>query len=161
MRSVHIVRAKGEGERRWFSGGGVHVWKASAEETSGALIALEDSLEQGKVTPLHQHPEQDELVYVLEGELRVSIAGQEYRVESGGTMFSPRGVPHAFEVVSPSARILMVQTPGSGEAFYREASEPLLEPASAGRVDFARIRAAALSTGSTVIVGPPPFAREE
>jgi quercetin dioxygenase-like cupin family protein len=161
MRGVPIVRAKGEGEQRWFSGGGVHVWKASAGETGGALIALEDSLEQGKVTPLHQHPEQDELVYVLEGELRVSIAGQEYLVGSGGTLFSPRGVPHAFEVVSPSARLLMVQTPGSGEAFYREASEPLGGGANPGRVDFGRIRTAAVSTGSTVIVGPPPFRREQ
>jgi quercetin dioxygenase-like cupin family protein len=159
MRGVPIVRTRDEGEKLWFSGGGVHVWKASAEETGGAFIALEDSLEQGKLTPLHQHPEQDELVYVLEGELRAVIAGKEYRVESGGTMFSPRGVPHAFEVVSAAARLLMFQTPGSGEAFYRQASEPLAEGASSGRVDFARIRAAAANTGSTVVLGPPPFAK--
>jgi quercetin dioxygenase-like cupin family protein len=158
-RSVPIVRTREEGEKRWFSGGGVHVWKASAEETGGAFIALEDSLEQGKVTPLHQHPEQDEFIYVLEGELRADIAGKEYRVASGGVLFSPRGVPHAFEVVSATARLLMIQTPGSGEDFYRQASEPLGEGASPGRVDFARIRAVAASTGSTVVLGPPPFAR--
>jgi len=30
-----IIRGEGEGERRWFAGGGVHVMKATAEETDG------------------------------------------------------------------------------------------------------------------------------
>ena len=50
--SVPIVRNDGEGERLWFYGGGVHVWKASGEETDGALLLFEDLLSQGKATPL-------------------------------------------------------------------------------------------------------------
>ena len=30
-----IVRARGAGEKRWFYGGGLHTWKATAEETNG------------------------------------------------------------------------------------------------------------------------------
>ena len=26
-----IIRGEGEGERLWFAGGGVHIWKATAE----------------------------------------------------------------------------------------------------------------------------------
>jgi Holliday junction DNA helicase RuvB len=29
-----IVRAAGEGERRWFFGGGLHTWKATAEDAN-------------------------------------------------------------------------------------------------------------------------------
>src|SRR5512139_2366721 len=63
-----IVRAEGEGEKRWFFGGGLHTWKASAAETNGSFFVAEDALVRGKMTPLHRHP-QDELVYVIEGEI--------------------------------------------------------------------------------------------
>ena len=66
-----------------------------------------------------------------------------------------KGVPHAFLVLSESARILALQTPGSGETFYRAASEPAGE--GSGRVDFAKIGQAAKNTGVTAILGPPPF----
>ena len=65
-----IIRAAGEGERRWFYGGGVHTWKCTAEETGGAFALLEDVMTEGKTTPLHRHPDCDEAVYVLEGALR-------------------------------------------------------------------------------------------
>src|SRR6478735_6377714 len=48
-----LVRARGEGERRWFFGGGIHTWKATAEETNGAFLLFEDRMAHGKVTPLH------------------------------------------------------------------------------------------------------------
>ena len=64
-----IVRGEGEGERRWFAGGGVHVMKATAEETDGAFILLENRMVQGKTTPLHTHPNLDETIIVLEGEI--------------------------------------------------------------------------------------------
>ena len=122
--ATQIIRDADEGERRWFYGGGMHVWKATAEETNGSLFILEDQLSAGKVTPLHQHPDQDEVVYVIEGEILHTSRGVERRVAQGGTIVTPRGTPHAFMVVSESARLLVLQTPGSGQAFYRNASRP-------------------------------------
>lgn len=153
--SQTIIRDAGEGERRWFFGGGLHIWKARSAETGGAFFALEDVLTQGKVTPLHHHPDQDELLYVIEGELLYKSRDSERRVGQGATIVTPRGVPHAFMVLSESARVLSLQAPGDGEAFYLAASEPAGE--TAGRVDFAKIREAAESTGVTVVLGPPPF----
>src|SRR5687768_12716045 len=132
-----IIRDEGEGERRWFFGGGLHIWKARAEETGGSFYVFEDQLTQGKVTPLHQHPDHDELVYVIEGELLYKSTDVERRVSRGATIVTPRGVPHAFLVLSESARLLALQTPGSGESFYRTASEPAGE--TNGQVDFAKI----------------------
>ena len=37
-----IIRSAADGERRWFYGGGVHTWKATAEETNGAFLLFED-----------------------------------------------------------------------------------------------------------------------
>ena len=42
----------------------------------------------------------------------------------------------AFMVTSESALILFLQTPGSGEAFYREASEPCLLPCTVSEKEF-------------------------
>lgn len=69
--AVPIIREEGEGERRWFAGGGVHIMKATAEETNGAFMLLEDRMMQEKTTPLHSHPNLDETLIVLEGEIAV------------------------------------------------------------------------------------------
>ena len=74
----------------------------------------------------------------------------------GGIAIIPRGVPHAFMVTTPKARMLCLQTPGGGEAFYRCASDP----AGVGEQpvpDFARVREAAAATGAIEILGRPPF----
>jgi quercetin dioxygenase-like cupin family protein len=150
------VRAQGAGERRWFCGGGIHTWLATESETDGAYLLFEDALDAGKVTPLHLHPEADETFYMLEGEVRLHIDGDEQTLAVGGIAIVPRGVPHAFMVTTPTARMLCLQTPGGGEAFYRHASDPagVGEPPMP---DFARVRAAAAATGAIELLGPPPF----
>jgi quercetin dioxygenase-like cupin family protein len=160
-----IIRGEGEGKRLWFAGGGVHVWKATAEETDGAFILVEDRMTQGKTTPLHTHPNVDETLIVLEGEILVYAEGREHRVgPRGGVAVALRGAPHAFMVTSESALILTLQTPGSGEAFYRDASEPATAETDPGRTDWGRLRAAAQRHPDIIeILGPPPFeaAREQ
>ena len=151
-----IVRNVGEGERMWFLGGGIHTWKACAEETDNSMIVFVDELERGKVTPLHLHADVDEAMYVIEGEILLNVEGSERTVGAGGFTFAPRGCAHAFVVTSEHARVLAIQTPGSGQAFYRDASQPANESGS-GPVDFDRIREVAAETGATTILGPPSF----
>ena len=72
-------------------------------------------------------------------------------------MFTPKGVPHAFLVVSESARLLTVQTPGIGQAFYRDASDPAIGD-SAVAFDIARLQASAKQNPRGIeLLGPPPF----
>ncbi len=156
-----IIRAEDEGERRWFSGGGVHTWKATAEETDGAFFLFEDRMERGKMTPLHTHPESDESMYVLEGEILMHMDGREHRIAAGGLAVAPRGVPHAFLVVSDEVRLLCLHTPGCCQAFYLAASEPIsADGAVSGVVDFGRVQASAKQQGGIEILGPPPFVRD-
>ena len=154
---VPIIRANGEGDKRSFLGGGLHTWKLMAEDTDGAFFLFEDVMAQGKTTPLHRHPEADETVYILEGEILVNVDGKESRVGAGGMTFTPKGVPHAFLVVSDRARLLTLQTPGIGQAFYRGASEPATDDTSE-TVDIARIQASAKENPRGIeLLGPPPF----
>jgi quercetin dioxygenase-like cupin family protein len=154
-----IIRQRDEGELMWFAGGGAMRWKATSEETGGAFLLFEDQMEQGKVTPMHLHPDEDESIYVLEGELLVDVEGTRHLVGAGGFFFAPRGVPHAFMVTAPTgARVIAWQTPGTGERFYREAGEPARTAEEATRpADFERLRSVAERSPSIEILGPPPF----
>lgn len=159
MSAVSIIRQDGEGELMWFAGGGAFTWKATASETGGAFILMEDRMDGGKVTPYHSHPNEDEAIYVLEGELLVDVEGEQHRVGKGGFFFAPRGVAHAFMVTSESARVLALQTPGTGEAFYRDAGDAVSSTADAGRpADMERLRRVAERSRSIELLGPPPFA---
>lgn len=150
------VRSVDEGERRWFYGGGVHTWKVTAAEAGGAFLLFEDAMDRGKRTPLHSHPAADETMLVVEGEIVMHLAGSEHRVAAGGIAVAPRGLPHAFMVVSERARVLCLQTPGCCEAFYRGASEPLTDTTDRV-VDFGRVAESGRLNGGIEILGPPPF----
>ena len=156
--AVSIVRADGEGEKRSFYGGGLITMKATTEETGGAFLLFEDQMVGGKTTPLHLHANEDETLYMLEGEILVHVDGDEHRVGPRGMVMVPRGIPHAFLVTSATARMLTLLVPGSSEAFYRGASIPAAANADpSGPVDFAKVREAAEHSGGMKVVGPPPF----
>lgn len=71
--------------------------------------------------------------------------------------FTPRGVPHAFLVVSEEARLLTWQSPGIGQTFYRGASEAATDD-TREVVDIARIQASATENPRGIkLLGPPPF----
>src|SRR5215210_8446550 len=154
--AVPIIRADGEGEHLRFFGGGILTMKATTAETDGAFMLFENHMPHGKTTPLHAHADEDETLYVLEGELLVHIDGENHPLGPRGIAVAPRGVPHAFLVTSPTVRVLCLQTPGSAEAFYRGASEPAdgdTDPT--GRVDFDRVRASAERSSGMQFLGPP------
>jgi quercetin dioxygenase-like cupin family protein len=156
---VSIVRNAGEGDKRSFAGGGLHLWKLLAEETGGAFFLLEDTMVRDKTTPLHLHPEAHELTYVIDGEIELEADGVRQRVRTGGVSFVPKGVAHSFIVVSAEARLLAIQTPGAvGQSFYRGASDPATDD-NADTLDLPRLQATAADNPRGItILGPPPFA---
>jgi quercetin dioxygenase-like cupin family protein len=150
-----LVRGAADAEQRWFAGGGVHSWLATAEDTDGAFLLFSDVMDRGKRTPLHTHPA-EETLYVVDGQILVHLDGEEHTVTTGGLVVAPRTVPHAFLVLSDTATVLTLQTPATCQAFYLGASDPLT-PETQRVVDFDRVMASAASHGGIDIVGPPPF----
>jgi quercetin dioxygenase-like cupin family protein len=153
-----IVRNAGEGDKRSFFGGGLHTWKVLAEETDGAFFLFEDTMVKDKTTPLHMHPEAHEMTYVIDGEIEIQVDGVRSRVRGGGMSFVPKGLAHAFIVVSAEARLITLQSPGAvGQAFYRGASVPAVDD-TADTHDLAGLQAtAAANPRGITILGPPPF----
>jgi quercetin dioxygenase-like cupin family protein len=154
------VRSSEDGEQRWFFGGGIHTWKVTSEESGGAFMLFEDAMDEGKATPLHIHPESDETMYVLEGEILMHLDGNDHRVGPGGLAVAPRGVPHAFMVLSKQVRMLCLHTPGSCDAFYLDASAPLDDiPELERTIDLSVVQASAQRNPGIELLGPPPFER--
>lgn len=63
-------------------------------------------------------------------------------------------------VVSESARLLCLHTPGCCQSFYMDASVPLaVGQAVSGEVDFNKIMASGQKNGGIEILGPSPLAK--
>ncbi|WP_183406980.1 cupin domain-containing protein [Nocardioides marmorisolisilvae] len=146
-----VVLRAGEGEKRWFFGGGVWTWKLDSEQ--GDISLVEVDMVEGKWTPVHTHPV-SESMWVLEGRIGYRINDDEHEIGSGDFVMVPAGVPHAFTVLSPTAKVLGIQPTCECEPFYRGASEPF--EGSACAVDFSRVMQSAADTGGMQVVGPPP-----
>ena len=94
--------------------------KISGSDTNGALAIFEQtSLSQGMGTPLHIHPMQDEIFYVMEGEFYFQLGKDKYRLYKGDSIFLPRNVPHAWTQVSKKGRMTVTLQPaGKLEDFF-------------------------------------------
>lgn len=107
----------------WFIDGLVHI-HVSGEETDGRYAVIENLVPQGDMPPLHVHHEDDEVFHVVDGEVTIFLPGEEVPLVAGETFRAPRGIPHAYRVESPTARMLVFDAPARFEAFVRAISDP-------------------------------------
>ena len=137
----------GEGKRSRSPLGGDVTYIVRSEQSNGALAALEAVNPAGEGPPLHIHTREDEVVYVLEGEIRWKLGDQLSLTGPGSLVFIPRGVPHTWQNVGGGdCRMLITFTPAGMEGFFdRLASLTEFDPEA--------FRAAAAEHGMDV-VGP-------
>jgi quercetin dioxygenase-like cupin family protein len=139
--------------------GALLVFKALGAETGGQFWALEGLADRSMAVPLHAHSNEDEIWYVLEGEIAFTV-GDETRVGGPGTfVYIPRNVPHTFQVRSNSARWFGIGTPAGLDQWFFETGEAAgaltLPPPPQGPPDVAAI-VASLRAYGTETLGPPP-----
>ena len=91
-----------------------------AAATAGRLALIEFVMQPGDEPPCHRHYGEDELFYVLAGELALFIEGKWVRLPPGQVVMIPRSAEHTFAVLSDTARWLTVFTPAGFEGFYRD-----------------------------------------
>ncbi len=94
--------------------------KISGKDTDGGLaIFQQTSLSQGRGTPLHIHPFQDEVFYVIEGSYRFQVGEDKFNLTTGESIFLPRNVPHAWTQVSEKGKMnVTFQPAGKLEEFF-------------------------------------------
>lgn len=99
--------------------GGNFTIHADSQDTNGGFALAEISGSTGGEPPLHVHSREDEMFYVIEGELTVQRGFETIVLGAGQSAFLPRAVPHTFKVTSPSVRFLVLVTPGGFEEYFR------------------------------------------
>ncbi len=124
--------------------------KVSGSDTDGALAIFEQtSVSPKRGTPLHVHPNQDEIFFVLFGEYYFQVGNDKYKLKAGDSIFLPRKVPHAWTQVSESGKMMVVLQPaGKLEEFFVTMSELETEPT---KEEIAKI----FLDHEMEIVGPP------
>ena len=91
--------------------------KVSGKDTGGAMCVLEVS---NTGWPRHVNRDQDEWIYVVDGEAELVIGKKRIRLGARESMFIPRNVEHAWAAVSAAARILNTYQPaGKIEEFFK------------------------------------------
>jgi quercetin dioxygenase-like cupin family protein len=154
MLKAHTYVAAGQGAAVWIGGFGT-IYKVPSEATGGAVAVVEHILGPGQLgSPLHRHTREDEISYVLEGELTVQQGNQRDTAGPGGTIVKPRGVFHAFwNGGGVPVRFLEVIAPGGFAGYFRELA-PLLQ--REGLPDFAAVGALAARYGMELDFGSVP-----
>ena len=101
-------------------GGEPNDCKVSAADTGGAMAVWEFRGRNG--WPRHLHHEQDEWLYVVDGEIDCEAGGRRLRLRRGESLFLPRRTPHWWGASGGiPATVLEVYSPaGSLEQFFRE-----------------------------------------
>jgi quercetin dioxygenase-like cupin family protein len=143
----------------WFLGSLVRIRLDSAA-SGGTLAVLEHRGELGYGSPVHRHQDDDETFFVLDGELRVDVAGESRTAGPGSVAFLPRRLTHGFVVTSAEARFLTLHTPAGFDDFTRAAGTPATPgvttpPADLTQPDPGELRTLARAYNIDIL-GPPP-----
>jgi DNA-binding transcriptional MerR regulator/quercetin dioxygenase-like cupin family protein len=94
--------------------------KVSARDTDGAMCVFEFNCNAGG--PKHRHRDEDEWIYVIDGEFEFHVADRQFRAGPGESVFIPRKVGHVWGRVGerPGRIINVYQPAGKMEEFFRE-----------------------------------------
>jgi quercetin dioxygenase-like cupin family protein len=128
-----------DGEKIWIVGD--TLWfKATSAETGGAYTVIENISLPGSGPPPHLHENEDESMYVIDGEFEILLDAKTIRAESGAFVFVPKRTVHRFQCIGDGPGKLLVHfTPGGIEGFFREAGVPATNDGPAPSVGIAEI----------------------
>jgi len=107
----------------WYNGS-LLTFLATGEDTQGQFALIEIVGRKGNVPPSHIHRQEDEIFYLLEGEMTVSVGDRVIKVTPGTMVFLPRNVQHSFTIDSEQGRMLVLLTPAGLEGWFKEFSVP-------------------------------------
>ncbi len=147
-------------ESLWFLNTLVQIRTRVGDGPDG-LSLIEHRVAAGDSPPLHVHRTEDELFYLLEGELAFQVGSEQRRLQAGEALLAPQGVPHTYRVESAGgARWLTITRAGDFERFVRALSRPALRlelpppappPSAEAMAEFAKVAAA----HQIELCGPP------
>jgi len=126
MQSPTIIPADGGDHYHFLN----HLFttKVSSDDSDGRMTVMEFLAEKNFAPPLHRHDIEDEMFYIIDGEMWFACGDVEAVHSTGAVVWLPRGLAHTFQVRSDEARVLQVSTPAQFERFVATLGRPTAEP---------------------------------
>ena len=122
-----IVVPTNEGRKLWV-GDGVYTLIAEGDATDGQYALVELSVTPGTGTPLHIHHAEDEMFYILEGEVSFWADGEKTVATPGAFVHIPKGLVHGWRNDhTTQALFLNYVTPAGFEQFFAAIGTPMSE----------------------------------
>ena len=89
-------------------------WLVSGQQNAGAKITFGFvEIEPGKKNPRHYHPNSDEVLYLIEGELNHSLGDEIFHLTAGMAIYIAQDEPHdAFNPGAVTARMVVAYPTG-------------------------------------------------
>jgi quercetin dioxygenase-like cupin family protein len=112
------------------------IYKVLSKSVNGSAAIVEHTVEPKSIgAPMHKHTHEDEISYVLEGELSVIQNGKVQIARPGQYIVKPRAIFHTFwNAGNERIRFIEVITPGNFEYYFAELA-PFLEPGKPPQMD--------------------------
>jgi quercetin dioxygenase-like cupin family protein len=104
--------------------------KVSQQDTGGDLTIFEYTGNVKGGPPLHIHPHQDEIFFIISGEYLFQVGEDRHTLKAGDTIFLPRAVPHAFAQLTDNGKMFFLFQPsGKMEDYFRAIGKLTAPPA--------------------------------
>jgi len=97
---------------------------ATGEETDNAYALIHCFFRKGFTPPPHLHTYEDESFYILDGIIDFQAGDKKFRAGIGELVVLPKEIPHSFNLVSDTAKALLLITPAGFETVFKEFGSP-------------------------------------
>lgn len=75
------------------------------------MVFVECRFTKGQASQPHQHPDHDSIVYVVSGQVKVTINDQVFLAGPGDTWYNEPGVPHHIEALEDTVSVEVKSPP--------------------------------------------------
>ncbi|HET7002082.1 MAG TPA: cupin domain-containing protein [Puia sp.] len=97
---------------------------ATGEDTDNAYTLIHCFFRKGFTPPPHLHRYEDESFYLLDGVIDFQAGDKKFRAGAGELVVLPKEVAHSFNLVTDTAKALLLITPAGFETVFKEFGSP-------------------------------------
>jgi quercetin dioxygenase-like cupin family protein len=97
---------------------------ATGEDTGNDYTLIHCFFRKGYTPPLHYHTKEDESFYIMDGVIEFQAGDKKFTAGAGELIVLPKMIPHCFNLVTETAKALLLITPAGMEIVFKEFGTP-------------------------------------
>ena len=109
-----------QAEREHLDWGSLGWFSRPTTTEANQLVVIEVNLQDGGGHTFHKHPQQEEVIYVIDGTIEQWLRDEKHMLSAGDSVFIPADAVHAsFNTSGRPAKLLAILSPCVGEEGYQ------------------------------------------